>query len=54
MCRKVQLPQGETACTPLYSKCYDQCTNELTRHEDIPSSSNYDDNDYESEDAEDN
>ena len=49
-CHKERLP-----CTPL-CKCYDQCTNEFTRHDDIPSSgtNHVDDNDYESEDDEDN
>ena len=47
-CHKERLP-----CTPL-CKCFDDCTNEFTRHDDIPSSTNTNDSNYDSEDDEDN
>ena len=48
-CHKERLP-----CTPL-CKCYSQCTNEFTRHDDVPiSGRTVDDNDDEFEDDGDN
>ena len=46
-CHKERLP-----CTPL-CKCYAQCTNEFTRHDDIPSSGSNQVNDYNDDESED-